>query len=363
LNRAAKAICLILVFCLLLGSGCWSRREMEGLAYILVMGIDKTETGHIRLVAQVGLPAQQEGDSPTIHVLTAEGRDISEAIDVLFGQTTKYPILSHMRLVIFSENLAKDGIRQVMDFIRRDIRVRLNVKVAVSSDDLEELLGLETPLSSQPALALIDLFNFNAQRSRVARVEAMDLVAMLLEPDLEAYLPRVSKGEDTYKLGETVIFAGDRMVGELDRNLTPGLLFLQNRVRGGVFTVPCGRSGYATTKVLSSRTRVHTLWEEERLRVIVEVTVNGMLIELVCNQDEQAALEDALAHYIINRIDDVIQLAQEHRTDFIGFSFRFRRDHPQIWQQVHGRWADVLADADFDLRCRVTLLRQGQTPR
>lgn len=363
MNRAVKLVCLVLVFCLFLGSGCWSRRELEGLAYILVMGIDKTETGRIKLVAQVGLPAQSEGEGPTIHVLTAEGRDITEAIDVLFGQTTKRPFLSHIRLIIISENLAKDGITQVIDYIRRDIRLRLNVKVAVTSDELEDLLKIETRLSSQPALALIDLFNFNAERSRVARVEAMDLVAMHLEPDLQVYLPKVTKGEDTYKLGETVFFSGDRMVGELDRNLTPGLLFLQNRVRGGVFTVPCGRSGNATTQVLSSRTRVQTFWEDERLRVIVDVAITGKLIELACTQDEEAALEDALAHYIINRMDDVIKLAQERRSDYIGFSFRFRRDHPHIWQQVHGRWADVLEDADFDLRCRVTLRRQGQTPR
>lgn len=335
---------------------------MESLAYILVMGIERTEVGNVRLTAQVGLPSQETGgEGPIVNLLVAEGRDLSEAVDNMYLQSTKRPNLNHLRLIVISEEMAEEGIWPTMDFFRRDIRIRLNTKVAVSPDDMDELLEVEEPLSSQPALAIIDQFNINAERSRLVRTELMDLVSDFLEPDREAALPLIEVGEDRFRLGRTAVFKGDRQVATADKDETLGLLLWQNRVRSGVITMPqIGESQIVSFRIHSSRTEVRVSWENDRLHVQVNVTTTLDVNELY--GVNVADLESTANHYIINRMNDVLKIAQREGTDFIGLSARFRRENPQVWASQQDNWDEVLANAQVDLRSRTKIRRQGQIP-
>lgn len=349
-----------LVALLLLGPGCWSRREPESLAFILVLGIDRTETGDIKLAAQVGLPVQRDGeDGPGLKVITAQGKNISAALDSLFMQMSKRPFLSHIRLVVFGAELAREGIGPYLDFMRRDIRMRGNVKTAVAGSDLEGLLTIEDFLGSQPSLAIVDQFNINASRSQVYRVEIMDVVSMLAEPDRQVVMPVIETGADKYTLGKTAIFQGDKMVATADRNQTLGLLLLRNRVRDGVFTVTDFQNNYAAVRILNSSTRLDTWWQNSRLHVLVEVDINAEIIEKAGRVED---LETRAAHYVVNLMGETVELVQQSKSDVAGFAVDFRRRDPVRWRELAPRWGEVISDANLDLRCRVKILRQGQIP-
>lgn len=357
--------CRLFVVCtlltaLLLMPACWSRRELEELAFVMVLGVDCSDDGGYRLLTQIGVPAQRGEDvgRPT-HLLIAEGRTISAAIDNLYAQSSKRPHLDHLRLVVFSADLARQGLEPVLDFFHRDIRVRGNVRQAVSEMELEELLTIESPLTTQPALAIIDLFNINAQRSRVVRAEFMDVMSQLLEPDREIVIPILSGNKDRYQVGETAVFKGDRMVATADKFQTMGLLFLQNRVRNGTLTVSLQEDGDATLRILASTTRIDTLWQNGQLHVRVDVEVMTDVNELIGQRED---LERMAAHTVVNRMDRAIVLARRTGADFIGLAARFRRRDPARWQLLAPQWNDVLADARFDLRCQVSVHRQGQSP-
>ncbi|MTI96851.1 MAG: Ger(x)C family spore germination protein [Firmicutes bacterium] len=360
-RKGFSLLIVLLTVCLTL-SGCWSRREMEGLAYILILGIDRSETGDIKLVAQFGLPATEEaGDEPPVTTITAEGRDFNEALDDMFTQSSRRPYLSHLRLVVLGEELAKSGIWQSMDFLRRDVRMRLNTKIVVTQEDLEDLLETVETMHSQPALAIIDQFRFNAERSRIVRAEIMDVVAMLLEPDLEPVMPMIEAGEDRFTMGETAIFSGPIMVGQANKNQTFGLLLLQNRVRGGVVVVPCGEDTHAALQILSSNTNIETSWLDDQLHVSVLVESKMQLNEFACT--DAPDLQRTVEHHLVNLMNETIELSRDLDTDFMGLAFHFRRTYPEQWSALRDRWPEILNEASFDLQSRVHIRRQGQIPR
>ena len=51
--------------------------------------------------------AAREG--PMFQTITAEGIDMSDALDNMFLENTKRPDLTHLQAIIFSERLAKEG--------------------------------------------------------------------------------------------------------------------------------------------------------------------------------------------------------------------------------------------------------------
>lgn len=355
------ATCLILIISLLLSSGCWSRREMENLAYILVLGIDLTPEGNVKLFAQVGLPSTDPGggEEPLFETITAEGRNINDALDRMFLESTKRPFLSHLRLVIFSENLAREGLWHVLDFLRRDISVRANIRTAVTTQDLEELLSVEEPLSSQPSLSLANQFNVNIQRSAVVDIELMDLVAQVLEPDREAAMPVIQAGEDIFILGKTAVFKGDQLLTILEREETFGLSFWRDEVNGGVFTVAQhGKEDVVSFRITSSSSKLTTKWDGKTLHVRIDTDTVVDVSEL--HGDIQVDLENLASRHVFQRMEDVLNVARREESDFLGIAVSFRRKNPQVWKELQQRWEEVLRSAKYDINTRVHIRGQGQ---
>jgi len=343
-------------------AGCWSRRELEGLAYVLMLGIDTTPEGNFKIFAQVGLPTQpsQGGEGPVIAVLTTEGRDLTEALDNLHHQSTRQPDLSHLRMVVLSEKFAREGFESALDLLRRDTRIRLNCWIAVADQDIGKMLMMEDPLKSQPASAVTRLLEINIKRSSVAQVEILDLVTMLLEPDREPYLPIIEVTEERWILGKTAVFRGDRMAAILDKDQTFGLLLWHDEVSNGVFTVPQpGEERDISYRIISSATRVSTRWNGDRLQVRARVESTLDIAEIRGQDPHNAA---ALANaYIIKRMKDAVDVAWEQGTDFLGLAANFRRTDPQGWSALQNKWNTVLRDAEYDVQGKVTIRGQGQT--
>jgi len=334
---------------------------METFAYILILGIDTTPEGNIKLFAQVGLPSLDPtgGEGPVFQTIKAEGHDITEALDNMYLHSTKRPNLNHLRLIIFTEKHAREGIYGVLDFLRRDTSVRLNIKVAVTTDDLEELLAVEEPLSTQPALAIISQFDFNAERSSVVRIELMDLVSNLVEPDREVVMPIIEAGEDRFTLGKTAVFRGDKLVTFLDKRQTFGLLLWQDQVRSGVTTVSKpGGDNVVSYNIISSKTEIKTQWNDNKLHV--QVVVNTVLDLNEIRGQDQDDLENLANTYLINQMKDSLDIAKENGIDFLGLAVRFRRADPKAWSSVQSKWNEILRDAEYDLRGLVKIRGQGQ---
>jgi|GEM_PF-1480817 len=360
--RIKFLLVFVLIVSILGSSACWSRREMESVAYILVLGVDSTPGGNVKIFAQVGLPSADPagagGEGPVIQTISSQGRDISEALDNMYLQTTKSPNLNHLRLVIIQENLAREGLWHMLDFLRRNVEVRLNVLAAITSEDMEKLLGVEDPLSTQPALAIFSQFNLNAQRSRVPQSELMKLISQILEPDLQAVLPIIETGEDRFTLGKTAVFDGEEMKTDLDEDETLGLLLWRDQVRGGVVTVPQGEKDVASFRILSSSTETHLNWDGERLHVQVTVKPEVDIVEL--HGKDLSDLENSADHYFINRMADTLEVAKEEGIDFLGLSALLRRKNPQVWHSIKDNWDEVLLNAEYDLRGNVHIRGQGE---
>lgn len=335
---------------------------METLAYILVLGIDLTPDGNVKLIAQAGLPSVEPGgggEGPKINTLTAQGRDMTEAVDNLIIQSSKRPELNHLRLVVLSEKLARAGLGSVIDYLRRNVNIRLNIGVAVSNADLEKLLSVETPLSSQPAMAIDNQYEMNLRRSAVVRSDLKTLVSQILEPDREAILPILELSEDIFTMGKTAVFKNYIMVDTLDRHETFGLLVWQNQVNLGVFTTPqVKKEKIISYRIISSKTAVKTRWDGKKLHVQAFVDADVDIREI--HGEIQVDLEKLASSYFIQRMQDSLAVAKARETDFLGLAIRLRRQDPEVWSTVQAKWGDVLKEAEYDLRCKVNIRGQGR---
>ncbi len=106
-----KMILLLLILTLLL-SGCWSKRELNELAIVVALGIDKIDDEYeisIQVVDPSEISSKQpsSGRSPVV-TYHAKGKSVFEAIRRMTTLTPRKPYFSHLQIVVIGQKLAEE---------------------------------------------------------------------------------------------------------------------------------------------------------------------------------------------------------------------------------------------------------------
>lgn len=358
-KRMNKSICKILVVallitCLLPLSGCWSRRELEDLAFILAMGIERQDD-EFTMYALVGEPAQgtmAEGADDELTIIEGAGKTLSSAYDNLFEAADRRPFLSHLKIVIFSEELAQQGISRTIDFLRRDLRVRGNTAMMVGQGDLRTILETQPPLGGQPAIAIEEALRFNRERSKLFNTELYELLRDLTEEDRRVVLPIISEEEEKVAIRNAAYFENTTMKGTIDNKQVLGLLWLRGDVQHGVFTInPTRQQGrYITFQLMSTEVKVNPVHQDNG-KLVFYIDVNQ---SLVLNDDQSdlsiSEMEEEAETYIRNTVLETVNHAKEEGIDYIGFGMRYRRKYPSRWDAE--KWQDQFQQAEVVIRVK-----------
>ena len=122
---AALALCLLLCGC----DGLPRAREMGDMALLRTMGVDG-DGQSVSLSVSTGPRAkglQAEGQ-PAL-VLSAKGDSLSSACLSLQGQSDSYVFFGHVDQLLVGEELARQGLTELLDYLERDVELRLSSRL------------------------------------------------------------------------------------------------------------------------------------------------------------------------------------------------------------------------------------------
>ena len=116
---------LIILIAMFLLNGLNNSREINDLAIVSAIGIDKVDDTNYRVSAIVLNPSKEEsgsGSSSSSKMILYEGEDstIQEAIRKMILESPRKLYLAHMELLLISESVAKEDLTNVLDFFIRD---------------------------------------------------------------------------------------------------------------------------------------------------------------------------------------------------------------------------------------------------
>ena len=150
---------LIIFIILLSSTGCWNRRELTDIAIASAIGIDKSEMGYqisVQIInpGQIATAGGQGGggtDSP-VTTYSEVGETLFETLRKLTKQVPRKIYYSHLRMVVFGEEVAKEGISKSFDFLARDHEMRSDFYIVVARDTTAyNILSTYTSLEKIPA--------------------------------------------------------------------------------------------------------------------------------------------------------------------------------------------------------------------
>ncbi len=389
------AMLIIFVFLSMVSVGCWDRREIETLAFISIVGIDRPDaaTDGIRLSAQIIKPfvigTEEPGDlqERPFWLTSADGRTAGEASANLREESPRIPFWAHNTHVVVGEEFAREGVAEILGFFTRDPETRRRVHMLVVREArAEQLLQAEFELQRLPALGLERLLLASERFiGTTVSSELHDFVMALetegLEPavtalrivdrppegDIEGELARDEVCE-SIRIDGTAVFSSDRMVGWMDRGESRGVAWARDRIQSTKIIVPhpTQEDEAATLRVTDAAGRMEVEVQDGQPSARVTVNACADLVELTAPADpfldyrKWQAMEEDLAGQIESEIHDALRAAQDRLSaDVFGFGQCLARQHPEVWEDVRADWSDEFRELPVQVKVQGEIRESG----
>ena len=244
-------IIIVLSFCFFM-TGCWNYRELSALSISTGISIDKE--GDEYNVAMLISNAQKiqgnskEGESQTI-VIDAKGKTILEAIKNIELKSPKEVYIRHLLVVVVSEEIAEEGLNQVLDYLFRDPQSRKMFYIILARDcKAKDTLKILSPLEAFPSQSIaINIEETYDLQAIMTKVTYNSFLKDLLEPGKESYInsvmidgsPEEGEKEDNLKqtepdtsirMGTAGIFKDDKLLGWTTKEENRGINVLNGNI-------------------------------------------------------------------------------------------------------------------------------------
>lgn len=355
--RALSLALLVAAFPLL--TGCWNYREVDTLSVVAGIAVDKGAAPGTYAVTVEALDFSSGGkEKSTVRplIITSEGKSVFDAVRNAIGKSEKKLFFSHCKIVVISEELARDGIAPLIDWVTRDAEPRITVSLLVSREKTAGEILLQKPLSDPISSFEIDKILENGSRSlsKMPDTKLYQANDVLNETGISLSLPAVMltdapKGR-TPEVDGAALFRGDKLVGFLSGGDTKYLLLTQNLIHGGLLTVNQGSGGQdITLEILQNRTKLTASVRDGTPCVHIDIAMKAALAEMEDQKKDYettagiAAVESSARKELEGGVKKLVANVQEqYDSDIFGFGNKLHQEDPSYWRKAEPDW-----DAQF----------------
>jgi len=399
-----KLVCLLLILGLTVPlEGCWSRREINELAIVLAAGVDSAPDGEILLTVQIARPSSFGGGESgrsgvagpqqnNLWVISQAGETVYDAQRRLETKVSRNLYWGHTVILVFGEQIARQGIRKAFNFFTRSPGARETIWVLVARGDAKEVLNSHSQLETTSAQGIGAMI-----RAGVGiPVMLKDLSLMLAGKGINPVLPRVEltasgtpqgpgmkenipeaenepdHGTQTHAemtITGAGVFNDERLVGWLDMMETSGLLWLAGRMKKAEITFPSpnepGKDFSAC--IYRSITKIEPFYDGQNIWFDIKMRMDAELweeqsLEKITEPRIFTAMEESLTRRVEQISRAVLEKAQQdYEVDIFGFGDVWHRKYPRQWPALKDRWNEEFANADVYISVQVHIRRTGLT--
>lgn len=376
-KRRMLLLVLLMTFVLSI-SGCWSRRELNTLAIVLGTALDAgEEPDMLTLTAQVVKPGELKSGSSSspggegakaYTNIQGKGKSALPLLRDLTHRLSRRLYFPHNQVLIVSSELAQKDIAEALDAFMRDYETRLNVYLLISRGKASEILDEETELEKVPAMHIANTIKNQRSNSETAVVTMRDFAIATLSGSRAPVVPMVEVLEENNRkkavLSGTAVFKNGKMIGELTKEQTRGLMWITNKAQSGVTTVetPWGQVVLEIMHVGSALKPVKT--QEGGIRMGLDIHIDGSIesdetTEDMTKPENVQMLRELMMEFIRSDVENTLAQARALRADVFGFGDEISRTHPGIWKTMKDHWDETFAGIQVDLMVEVDLRSTG----
>ncbi len=364
--------------------GCLSE-EINDIGIAVSLAIDKSEVGYLvtyQVMNPKAISAKAPNEAPI--VLYAEnGKDIFQIIRKITQQSPRKVYHSHVRTVIFGEEIAKEGIKDMLDFFVREHEFRTDFYFLVAKGTTaHNILKVITPLET---VSQMEVYHAIEKSQKVwaptKPIKIFELVNKIMSDGDNPVMTGVeilnpndkSDSNDNLKLSEPAkltvtslaVFKKDKLVGWLTEDESRACNYIAGNAKSTVAYIEYEQNliSFEITKVETKR-KVYMLKGKPAINVEINWThdINATEDDLdFTDEDVIEKVNDMAEEKMTMLYNNVVKRAKEDfGSDIFGFGEDIHRAYPKLWKDIKDDWNNEFTKLPVKFTVRVKLNNLGE---
>lgn len=393
------SLIIILIISLFSLSGCYDAKGLETLAYVVAIGLDKGEDNILKLSVQFATSGESgKGDSSSQYtgttLTTVECASFDSGINLINSYISKQVHLSHCKLIVVSEILAREGISDYISTFENNAEIRPDCNIVVSRCNAEDFLNsssfeLET-LSARYYESVINSSEYTGYTDNVTIYsfffafdnDFIEPVAILsginseathkqntdtsyasIDGDYKADETPVKKNTNLENMG-LAVFRGDKLVGELTGFENLCHLMITNNFLSSVITIPSPfeQNSLVDLHIIKNKNTENEVKLVNGYPYIKSsINIDAAIISATDNLDFTSKENlDLVSNYAQSYLEEKItsylyKTAKEFHSDIAGFGRKLSKDYLTISEFTDLNWLNIYRDSFFDVDVKVNV--------
>ncbi|AIQ69892.1 Ger(x)C family spore germination protein [Paenibacillus graminis] len=371
-------------------AGCWNSRELNELAIVSGIGVDRLmDTGELRVTFQVVNPsatATTQGASTSqspISIYSVNDRTVFGALRRASKQATRQLFFAHAQLLVIGESLAESGMNDVLDIFERSHELRLNTTVLVSrGTDAESIMKVLLPQESVPSIGLgKKAENTSKVWGETPQVSVFETVKEItggggftisgvrMRGNVEEGQKKASleqtKAETSILISGQAVFKKGKLENWIDGPEARGTQWILDKIVETNLNIDSGDQAKAVAvNVVYSNTRIKVEMRDGLPVFKVYISEEGNLNETESDVDlsknqEIKKLEAEMEELTKKEVREAFQAAQRLECDYFNFANEFKRVNPAEWKKVEKDWNQIFAKGKLDVQVQAYIRATG----
>ena len=282
-----KKFILLLFFVLFFCSGCFDYTELNDMAIVSGISIDY-EDDQFQVAFEILNTSNKEDSQGTSKVYFTKGigSSISEAFSDASLEIAKLPYMAHLKTIVINEEVAKEHVEEIIDFLIRDNHIRNIFYLTIAKDssafDIINNFDDNNPVASTAIANLIDSDIYS--NNIAADLNFEKFVVNIIDPRKDTYVSSIEIENGVLKLGPLAIFKSYNMQTYLTEEQSATFNVLNGDSKEIHFKVNCPNNE-ENFIVLTTFNKPKSEVEIEKENVKLKTEVELRMVENHCNLD------------------------------------------------------------------------------
>lgn len=263
-NLLTKLFIIILVIIFVTSfSASYNSLNIDNLAFVIALGIDKSETNELEVTFQFSaVDPSSEGTLSTKPVFnTVQCSSITNGINMMNAYLDRKVNLSHCKLIVFSEEIAKDGIANEIYSLINETQVRPSSNIVVSKCNSKYYIENSIPALESLVTKYYQIFpntseytgytcnatigdffnnissNYSDPYAILGGIDNSDNSSTTNDSTIKSNDTPITGTRKTQNIG-LAVFNNDKLVGELNAIETACFLNIEKKIDTFLISIP-----------------------------------------------------------------------------------------------------------------------------
>ena len=401
MRRLNLIIALLLTIFL---GGCFGN-EPNDTAYVSAIGVDKAENENYEITIQFARPTQISGGSSEeggkggegiVENISIEAPDIYSALNIANHIVSKKFSLSHAKLVVFSSDMAKNGIRDVIESLGRSDEIRPDLITAVSRETAKEYLENAQPLVELNPAKYYQLIYEENKSGGVPKKTGLEVIFEISGDSRDTVMPLSGVAKATEQSGEAPVNeegfqykthdykAGEVKLLEKDKSEVLGMAVFKDgklvaelgETEADIYNILNGdyKDSYtsffneqnpqdAVTVRLNQRSRPVYKIDKDEKKIKIKLNLEGNLYSLPYDYELESEVENFekdTAEEISRKSEQFITMVRdEYGADVLGIGEKARKKFWDLKHYNEYNWDEKFKEYSIEVETKFKIRHSG----